>query len=65
MSETKESIARQPFEPLKTAGQDAKLDAMLRIAHALEYIAGQLHELQLTEHYIALTKSQSVYIPPD
>jgi hypothetical protein len=65
MSETRDRVARQPFEPVKTAGQDAKLDAMLRIAHALEYIAGQLHELQLTEHYIALTKSQSVYIPPD
>jgi hypothetical protein len=65
MSRTQEHVATEPFQPLKTVGQDAKLDAMLRIAHALEYIAGQLHELQLTEHYIALTKSQSVYIPPD
>ena len=57
--------ARQPFKPLTTTGQDLKVDALLRIAHALEYVAAQLHELQISEHLIALSKSQSVYIPPD
>jgi hypothetical protein len=57
--------ARQPFKPLATAGKDPQLDALLRIAHALEYLASQVHELQVSEHLIALSKSQSVYIPPD
>jgi hypothetical protein len=57
--------ARQPFQPFATTGKDAHADALLRIAHALEYIAAQLHEVQVSEHLIALSKSKSVYIPPD
>jgi hypothetical protein len=57
--------ARQPFKPMSTTGKEPKLDALLRIAHALEYLASQVHELQVSEHLIALSKSKSVYIPPD
>jgi hypothetical protein len=57
--------ARQTFKPLATTGKDLKLDALLRIAHALEYLAGQVHEMQVWEHLIALSKSKSVYVPPD
>jgi hypothetical protein len=59
------SQARQPFQPLATTGKDTHSDALLRIAHALEYIPGQLHEVQVSEHLIALSKSKSVYVPPD
>jgi hypothetical protein len=58
-------LTRQPFQPLTTTGKDPHSDALLRIAHALEYIAAQLHEVQVSEHLIALSKSKSVYIPPD
>jgi hypothetical protein len=38
--------ANAPFEPLlQTTGQGIDLDASLRIAHALEYIAAQLGQI--------------------
>jgi hypothetical protein len=58
-------LTRQPFQPFTTTGKDAESDALLRIAHALEYIAAEIHEVELSEHLIALSTSQSVYTPPD
>jgi hypothetical protein len=35
-------LARQPFQPFRIAGKDSHSEALLRIAHALEYIPAQL-----------------------